>query len=161
MSPLSAQARIQRRAKQAERDSGKWLLEHDGIDPKWANIMSSTGRVGQITDLQFDVVSVHYAGEVKNIKMPARFLGFWKQIRAVAAIHNKQPVLIVQPSNADTVMSKSQMTMHILSPERHAVLLRKEREHDLHVGQLPISPDDVGEPIGYFDPPAEFPDYIV
>ena len=121
--PLNNVQRIQRRARQAERDSGHWLLKYDGPDLIWSRISSSTGRVGHLTGLQFDVVSIHYAAEVKNILMSQKLQGFWKQIREVAIKHGKSPLLIIQPSNP---VDKSS-TWHVITPERHAELLEYER----------------------------------
>ena len=127
---VSEQKRRLRKSKQTERDSGKWLLEHDGQDPVWRGVSSSTGRVGHITQLQFDVVSRSYAGEVKNIIVPARLFGFWVKILSVAAMHAKNPVLIIVPNNEhkQTGFPKKVPAMHIITDERHAELLAKEKE---------------------------------
>lgn len=127
---VSEQKRRLRKAKQAERDSGKWLLDNDGQDPLWKNVASSTGRVGHITQLQFDVVSRNYAGEVKNIIVPARIFGFWVKIVSIASMHAKNPVLIIVPNNEykQTGFPKKVPAMHIISEDRHAELLTKERE---------------------------------
>ena len=129
---VSEQKRRLRKSKQTERDSGKWLLEHDGPDPMWNRVSSSTGRVGHITQLQFDVVSRQYAGEVKNIIVPARLFGFWVKIVSIAANHGKNPVLIIVPNNEhkQAGFPKKVPAMHILTDERHAELLAKERELD-------------------------------
>lgn len=127
--PVSEQKRRLRKSKQTERDSGKWLLEHDGEDPIWRNVSSSTGRVGHITQLQFDVVSRSYAGEVKNIIVPARLFGFWIKILSIATSHAKNPVLIIVPNNEhkQTGFPKKVPAMHIITEDRHAELLSKER----------------------------------
>jgi hypothetical protein len=129
---ISEQKRRLRKAKQTERDSGKWLLEHDGPDPAWQTVSSSTGRVGHITQLQFDVVSRQYAGEVKNIIVPAKIFGFWMKIVSIASMHRKNPVLIIAPNNEykQTGFPKKAPTMHIITEERHAELLQKEKEFD-------------------------------
>lgn len=131
--PLSDVRRIQRRAKQAERDVGHWLLEYDGPDPLWQRVTSSTGRVGHITGLQFDVVSMHYCAEVKNIKLAVKLQGFWSQIQQMAARHGKDALLIIQPSNplpSVGNLKQKDMTWHIITPARHAELLEKERIAD-------------------------------
>ena len=130
---LSNVQRIQRRAKQAERDAGKWLLEHDGIEPMWKAIASSTGRVGMIYDLQFDVVSNHYCGEVKNIKMSLKLLNFWQQIQDVAADHGKNALLIIEPSNPlprRVGIPRRSNIWHVITEARHEELLAKERIAD-------------------------------
>lgn len=130
--PVTPQKRRLRKAKQAERDSGKWLLEHDGEDHKWSGVASSTGRVGHITQLMFDVISKHYAGEVKNIIVPAKLFGFWVKIVSVAAQHGKDPVLIIVPNNEQKLVGfpKKVPALHIITEERHAELLEKERAYD-------------------------------
>jgi hypothetical protein len=130
--PISEQKRRLRKSKQAERDSGRWLLDNDGPDPIWQNVSSSTGRVGHITQLQFDVVSRNYAGEVKNIIVPARLFGFWLKIVSIASSHGKNPVLIIVPNNEHKQVGvpKKAPSLHIITEERHAELLRKERLAD-------------------------------
>jgi hypothetical protein len=128
--PLNSIQKIQRRAKQAERDVGHWMLEHDGPDPIWSRVASSTGRTGHITQLQMDVVSLHYATEVKNIKMSAKLLGFWQQIQDIAAKQGKDACLVIQPSNPlprREGMPKRFNTWHVITEERHAELLEAER----------------------------------
>ncbi len=127
-----------RRSKDVERSAGKWAQRNDGIDPQWANVSSSTSRVGHITQLQFDVVSTHYAIEVKNVKLPATILKWWLQIVGVATLHGKDALLYIQPSNVVNVrgVPKRPMTMHVITEERHSELLRKEREYDTtHFGE--------------------------
>lgn len=122
---LNENQRRLRRSKQSERDLGHWLLEHNGEDPFFMKIASSTGRVGQITDLQFDVVSKTYAAENKLVKVPKKLLGWWTQIVAVADKHNKVPMLRIVPSNEG-----KHPEMHIITKERHQELLDMERRYD-------------------------------
>lgn len=100
---------------------GHFLLDHNGPDPVFRHIASSTGRVGQITDLQFDVVSLDYAAENKLVKVPKKILGWWAQIVEIAAKHGKQPLLRIVPSNEG-----KHTTLIIITEERHAELLDKE-----------------------------------
>lgn len=129
MQTSSEHKRRLRKAKQAERDSGRWLLDNDGKDEKWTGVASSTGRVGHITQLMFDVVSKHYAGEVKNIIVPAKIFNFWLKIVSIAATHGKNPVLIIVPNNEhkQAGFPKRVPAMHIITEDRHAELLEKER----------------------------------
>lgn len=120
--PLNENQRRLRKSKQSERDLGHYLLEHNGPDPNFRLISSSTGRVGHITELQFDVVSFDYAAENKNVKVPKKILGWWDQIVRVARDHGKEPLLRIVPSNDD----KKYPEFHIISSERHADLLDKE-----------------------------------
>jgi hypothetical protein len=126
--PLNDNQRRLRRAKQRERDSGRWLLDHDGADPRWAGITSSTGRVGHINQLQFDVVSRHYAGEVKNVKAPALLNKWWRQITEIALVQGKDPLIIWYPTNEVNVLGVPKKTkpFHIITEERHEQLLFKE-----------------------------------
>lgn len=118
-----------KRSKQSERDLGHWLLEHDGPDPRMAGITSSTGRVGHITQLQYDVASLHYAAENKQIKLPARFLQFWLQIIDVANSAGKNPLLRIEPTNVLVgQFRKKAPELHIITAERHAELLQAERD---------------------------------
>jgi hypothetical protein len=149
----AAQRRIAR-SRQKERDSGKWLLENDGPDPKWEHIASSTGRTGQINDLQMDVVSKHYAGEVKNIRMSLKLLRFWDKIIKVSAKHGKVPVMIIYPSNPLITANYGLFSQnripawHIITAERHAELLRHERyasKASYILESLPTDMDDMLE----------------
>lgn len=122
-----------KRSKQSERDLGHWLLKHDGLtDPKWLGIASSTGRVGHLTGLQFDCISDHYTAENKQVKMPATMLKWWIQITQIAATHGKDALLRIEPTNDVKIMGapKKISSLHIITEERHAELLRKEKEYD-------------------------------
>ena len=128
--PLSDIQRRIKRSKQSERDGGHWLQKHDGEDPMWKHVASSTGRVGHITGLQFDMVSIHYTCENKQIKLPARFLQFWLQIVDISVTHGKDALLRIEPTNVLVGVRKKAPVMHIITEDRHAELLRKEKEYD-------------------------------
>jgi hypothetical protein len=123
---------IQRRikkSKQSERDLGHWLQEHDGPDPRMKGITSSTGRVGHITQLQYDVASLHYSAENKQVKLPAKIVQWWMQIIDVATNNGKEPLLRIEPTNVLVgVFRKKAPEMHIITASRHAELLQKERD---------------------------------
>jgi hypothetical protein len=126
---------IQRRikkSKRSERAGGHWLQKHDGIDPHWAGVASSASRVGHITGLQFDMVSPHYAAENKNVKLPATIFKWWVQIVGVANRHGKDALLRIEPTNEVTVLGvpKRVPSLHIITEERHAELLAKEKIAD-------------------------------
>ena len=125
---LNENQRRLRRSKQSERDLGHWLLEHNGPDPNFKHIASSTGRVGQITDLQFDVVSKHYAAENKLVRVPKKLLGWWEQIVRISTKHNKQPLLRIVPSNEGKWPE-----LHIITKERHEYLLDMEERYDRYI----------------------------
>jgi hypothetical protein len=128
--PLNDIQRRIKRSKQSERDGGHWLEKHDGIDPAWKHVASSALRVGHITGLQFDMVSLHYTAENKQIKLPAKFLQFWMQIVDISTTHGKDALLRIEPTNVLVGPRKKAPIMHIITEERHAELLRKEREYD-------------------------------
>ncbi len=128
--PLSDIQRRIKRSKQSERDGGHWLLEHDGADPRWAHVASSAGRVGHITGLQFDMVSNHYTCENKQIKLPVKFLQFWMQIVDISVTHGKDALLRIEPTNVLVGPRKKAPIMHIITEERHAELLMKEKIAD-------------------------------
>ena len=119
---LSENQRRIRRSKQSERDLGHFLLEHNGPDPVFKRIASSTGRVGHITELQFDVISEDYTAENKKVRVPKTLLGWWDKIVGIAVDYQKQPLLRIEPSNEGR-----HEEMHIITAERHATLLEIEK----------------------------------
>jgi hypothetical protein len=119
---LSDAQRRLRRSKQSERDLGKFLLAYNGPDPFYSLISSSTGRVGHITELQFDVVSIDYAAENKNVRLPKRLMVWWDQIVDIAAKHKKQPLLRIDPTNEG-----KHQELHIITADRHRALLEIEK----------------------------------
>lgn len=127
MTLTDAQRRL-RKSKDVERDVGRWLMEHDGPDPLMSGIASSTGRVGHITGMQIDVLSKSYATEVKNIKMPVKFLAFWDKIVQRAIERGKEPLLVLEPSNLQIGMRKHVPRLHIITEDRHQELLAAEKE---------------------------------
>lgn len=133
MSVSDAQRRL-RRSKQSERDLGHWLLEHDDPDPRFKGIASSTGRVGHITSLQFDVISKKYAAENKQVRLPAKILRWWKQINDVAVDQGKDALLRIEPTNEQLSvpvrLRKKVPSLHIITEDRHAELLAAEKERD-------------------------------
>ena len=119
-----------KRSKQSERDGGHWLEKHDGFDPMWKHVASSAGRVGHITGLQFDMVSNHYTAENKQVKLPVKFLQWWMQIVDISVTHGKDALLRIEPTNVLVGPRKKAPILHIITEERHAELLRKEKEYD-------------------------------
>lgn len=129
---LRAKRSLLRRAKRSERDFAKWLIAHDGPDPRYKHMTTSTGRIGHINQIRADCLSMTYLGENKNEKVPKRLAEWWQLICEKAIEWGKEPVLRWEPPNgADyKVAGKPLPEMHIISAARHAELLRKEREHD-------------------------------
>ena len=129
--PLTDIQRRLRKSKQSERDGGHWLMLHDGPDPRMLfGVAATTGRVGHITALQYDVASKTYAMENKNVKLPAKIVQWWMQIIDVAAREGKEPLLRIEPSNVLVGPRKKAPEMHILTADRHADLLKKEKDYD-------------------------------
>ena len=137
-----------RRSKDAEREFARWLTDKDGFDPKYRNLTSSTGRIGQITGIQADILSVHYIGEAKNEKFPLKWLRYWHKIVQKGAEWKKDSILMILPPNRGEVDPRLP-ALHIITPERHAELLRKEKYYDEHDGDAeakfiqPINPNPV------------------
>jgi hypothetical protein len=135
-----------RRSKDVEREFARWLTSEDGFDEKYRNLTSSTGRIGQITGIQADILSVHYLGEAKNEKFPLKWLRYWHKIVQKSTEWRKDPILLILPPNRAEVDPKLP-ALHIITPERHAELLRKEKYYDEHDGDAeakflqPINPD--------------------
>ena len=129
--PLSDIQRRIKKSKQSERDLGHWLILNDGPDPRLVyGAAASTGRVGHITALQYDVASKTYAAENKNVKLPIKFVQWWMQIIDVAAREGKEPLLRIEPSNVLVGPRKKVPEMHIITAERHAELLKYEKDYE-------------------------------
>jgi len=90
---------------------------------------TSTGRIGHITQLEADTLSLHYLGENKNEIVPKKWLLYWKKINDHAVEWGKDALMRFEPSNR-ALVSPSLPDMHIITPERHAELLRKEQAYD-------------------------------
>lgn len=153
-----ARKSLLRRAKTAEREFARWVIQHDGPDPRYQGLTTSTGRVGHVTALQFDILTKSYAGEAKNAKLPTglarawadvnsrSFAGevimplsvsvarIWQQIAQVGLEWRKEPLLLWKPSNADKfkVAGKPLPDLHVIRESRHTELLLKEQWAELH-----------------------------
>jgi hypothetical protein len=130
-----------RRAKDSERRFGKWLLLHNGPDPRYqlgGGVVTTTGRVGHITGLQFDILSLDYTGENKNEKVPATWWNYWTKVFAKSIEEGKHPCIRIEPTNdaARTVLGRKVPNLHLISEERHAELLDIERS--VREGQVPV-----------------------
>jgi hypothetical protein len=127
----SEQVRRLNRSKASERGLGDHLIQNDGPDPHLVpggGIVSSRGRVGHITGLQFDVLSKTYAAENKQVVMPANLYRWWVQICQVAKGQSKQPLLRWEPSNENK--PRDVQPMVIITQSRHADLLAYEKLYD-------------------------------
>lgn len=125
-----------RRSKQSEREGGKWFIEHDGPDPAFMpgnGLVTSTGRVGHLTALQYDIHSLHYAVENKHIRLNATWLTWWVKILSKAMDQRKEACLRIDPSNKPGTFVHNGFrhklpVLHIITAERHAWLLECERK---------------------------------
>jgi hypothetical protein len=126
--PLSDIQRRIKRSKQSERDLGHWLTKHDGPDARLRGIASSTGRVGHITNMRYDVTSKTYAAENKQVRLPVKLLNWWLLINDVAREQRKEALLRIDPSNLPLGSRKTIPEMHIITKERHAELLSFEED---------------------------------
>ena len=133
MSDPNAARLLLRRAKESEREGGRWFITHDGPDPgPLGRIATSTGRVGHLTELQFDSISLHYAVENKHIRLNATWREWWIKIVSRAIDHRKEPVLRIDPSNKPVTFVHNGFryklpVMHVITEDRHKWLLECER----------------------------------
>ena len=120
-----------RQSKDSERRLAKWLITNDGPDPvmKPGNgIVSETGRVGHVTALQFDALSLHYAAENKHEKVPATWWNYWLKIVQRSAEWGKTPLLRIEPTNDEKYVNGQRVpTLHLITEDRHKELLDYER----------------------------------
>ena len=125
--------------KRSERSFAKWLMEHDGPEPSMARVASSTGRVGHITELQYDVASLHYTAENKAMRVWAGLWSFWLQIVAKSIENGKQPLIRIEPTNDEKfILGRRVPKLHIITEERHAELLGYEKDALAKLGPAPV-----------------------
>lgn len=130
------QKSIRRRSKNAERNIARKMTQLDGRDSNFDRIATSTGRVGQYTNLQFDAVSKTYATEAKNRRLPAWLLKSWVQIQQISINLHKNALLYLEPPNAvrdfplNGEKHKNSM-MHIITEYRHEQLIGQEQLVDV------------------------------
>lgn len=80
--------------KDSERDLGTFLLNHDDQDPKFAPALSKRGRIGHITGLEMDTVTLNWVGENKQVETLPKWIN-----KAILKIiqrgkdHGKYPLL--------------------------------------------------------------------
>ena len=113
------------KGKRFERRTGEFLLNCDGECPNWGGMTTDSGRTGQLSDLQVDVLSASYAGECKNGKAVSKKIFDWfEQIADRSEEHDKEPLLAVKKDGR----KYKDNILHIITPDRHAELLEKERK---------------------------------
>lgn len=126
------QKSIIRRSKNTERSAAKRMVDVDGRDPQYDKIATSTGRVGHITNMQFDAISKTYVTEVKNRQLPGWLIKAWIQIQQRAIDFHKNALLYLEPPN-----SPKEFTLHtekhkndamaVIRQDRHEELISKEK----------------------------------
>lgn len=130
MTTSEAQRRL-RQAKDSERKLAKWLIANDGPDPMMKpgnGIVSETGRVGHVTALQFDAISLHYAAENKHERVPSTWWNYWLKIVQRSVDWSKTPLLRIEPTNEDRFINGKRVpNLHLITEDRHAELLSYER----------------------------------
>jgi hypothetical protein len=125
--------RIRRRAKDSERSIAKRMVAADGIDPNFAKIASSTGRIGHITGLRVDTVSRNYFTEAKNRVLPKWLLDAWLLINQRAGDFDKHALLHLEPPNMPrdymvNGVKRKLDTMALITQTRHESLIISERQ---------------------------------
>jgi hypothetical protein len=128
-----SQKSLMRRSKTSERDIAKRMLSADGPDPAFKNIATSTGRIGHITNIRVDAVSLHYVTENKNRILPVWIRDAWILINQRAEDFNKYPLLHLDPPNFPKTIpingqQKKLDSMAVITQTRHEELIQKERE---------------------------------
>lgn len=130
--PTSDAKRLQRRAKDSERDIAKRMVAADGADPAFRNIASSTGRIGFITGMMVDAVSMTYVTENKNRKMPTWVIDAWVKINQRGVDFDKNVLLHIDPPNMPRTFviqgtTKKLDTMAVITQSRHEDLIQNEK----------------------------------
>lgn len=128
-----SQKSLIRRSKNSERAGTKRMVEVDGPDPQYAKIATSTGRVGHITNMRIDGISLHYVTENKNRVLPAWMIAAWVLINQRAIDFDKHVLLRLDPPNMPKEypingVIKKLDTMAVITQARHEELIIKERE---------------------------------
>lgn len=128
-----SQKSIEQRSKRSERAIARRMLEVDGINPEFSRIMSSTGRVGHITNLRIDAVSKNYVTENKNRVLPVWLIKAWILIQQRGHDFDKHALLHLDPPNMPkTVPLNGQQikidTIAMLEQSWHEQLLIRDQK---------------------------------
>lgn len=128
----ATQKSLGRRSKNSERNIAKRMVAVDGADPNYAKIATSTGRIGHITNIRADAISLTYLTENKNRKLPAWLTAAWLLINQRAEDFGKNALLHLDPPNMprDYPLNgeiKKLDTMAVITQSRHESLIRKEK----------------------------------
>lgn len=128
-----SQKSLMRRSKTSERGIAQRMVDADGHDPMFRHIATSTGRIGHITNIRVDAVSLHYVTENKNRVLPTWMIAAWLLINQRAEDFDKHALLHLDPPNMPknypiNGVTKKLDTMAVITQTRHEELIRKERE---------------------------------
>jgi len=105
-------AHAHRKGRRFEQQIGKLLLEHDGACPMFEEMTTSTGRIGQQTNLQIDVISKNIACECKSRKsLPKWLMEPWEQIIERAEKVKKTPLLVLKENRSDPLFVVTEETL--------------------------------------------------
>ncbi len=112
--------------KRAERNACRWALEHtSGLHEAVKEIATKTGRVGNYTSLEIDGEFVEYSLESKSCKRLPEWLryGIVDQALAAAKRFKNHPLVVVYSKT----LPVDYRVWHIITPSRHAELLKYEQ----------------------------------
>lgn len=128
-----SQRSLMRRSKNSERNIAKRMVAADGVDPQYEKIATSTGRIGHITNIRVDAISLHYVTENKNRVLPSWLTGAWILINQRAEDFSKHALLHLDPPNMPKEypingMLKKLDSMAVITQTRHEELIIKERQ---------------------------------
>lgn len=124
---------IRRRWKTRERDKARRMTQADGHDPAFKHIASSTGKIGMITGIRVDAVSMNYVTEVKNRDLPKWINDAWLLINQRSIDFDKNALLHIDSPNRskDFVLNgvKYRLSpMDIITETRHESLITSEKK---------------------------------
>lgn len=95
-----------------EQEIGKMLLDKDGECDKFSEMTTSTGRLGQQTNLQIDLVSDSFAVECKRRdSFPNWLQEAWNQIVERADDNDKKPLLAMKADYEDRMYMINEETL--------------------------------------------------
>lgn len=107
-----------------EIEDAAWLVKMDEPDPKLRRLYSTKGRVGKVTQLQYDGAAKRWVGETKLRDLPKWLLVAWEQVQSIAAREHKYPVLMLHIKG----VRQDEHTLHVISRKEHEELITALRE---------------------------------
>lgn len=127
-----SQKALNNRAKRSERKIARSMQDIDGADPDWKGVASSTGRIGHITGMRVDGVSMSYFTENKNRILAKWIVDAWLLINQRAKEYKKFPLLHLDPPNMpkDYLLDGQKYklsTMAVIPKDHHDYLIAQNR----------------------------------